>query len=177
MASTRDVQIAAALTLARAGAPVAAQKMAQDLAKRFPRDTLISGYWLPAINAAIEIDRENPSKAIEILRAATPYELGEPYPTFELGTCLYPIYERAQAYLLLRHGAEAAAEFERIFRYSNIAMNCPLRSLAHLGLARAYALQGNTARSRSAYQDFLTLWKDADPDIPILAQAKSDYAK
>ncbi len=177
MASTRDVRIMAALTLARAGAPVAAQQMGKDLAKRFPRDTLISGYWLPAINAAIEIDRENPSKAIEILQAATPYELGEPYPTFELGTCLYPIYERAQAYALLHRGPESVAEFQRILDHSNIVMNCSTRGLAHLGLARAYALQGHTAESRSAYEDFFTLWKDADPDIPILAHAKSEYAR
>ncbi len=177
IASTRDVQILAALASARAGAIVAAQEMAQDLARRFPHDTLITAYWLPTINAAIEMNRGNPSTAIVILQITAPYELGEPSPTFELGACLYPIYERAQAYLLLRRGVEAAAEFQRILDHSNIAMNCPIAPLARLGLARAYVLQRDTARSRSAYEDFFTLWKDADPNIPVLMQAKAEYAR
>ncbi|MBZ5616114.1 MAG: protein kinase [Acidobacteriia bacterium] len=177
LASTRDAQILAALALARAGALVKAQEMAEDLAKRFPRDTLIIGYWLPTINAAIEINRRNPSKAIEILQATAPYELGESYPMFQVGGSLYPVYVRAQSYILLHQGGEAATEFQRILDHRGIVMNCPLGALARLGLARAYALQGQTAKSRSTYQDFFTLWKNADSDIPILTQAKAEYAK
>ena len=177
MASTRDVQILAAMALARAGALVKAQEIAEDLAKRFPHDTLIVSYWLPTINAAIEINRRNPSKAIEILQLTAPYELGEPYPSFQVGGYLYPVFVRAQSYLLSHRGGEAATEFQRILDHRSIVMNCPLGALARLGLARAYTLQGQIAKSRSSYQDFFTLWKDADPDIPILKQAKAEYAK
>jgi serine/threonine protein kinase/tetratricopeptide (TPR) repeat protein len=177
LASTRDVQILAALALARAGAPTEAWDMEQDLARRFPHDTLIMGYWLPTIRAAIEVNRKNPSKAIEILQATTPYELGEPYPLFQVGGYLYPVYVRAQSYLLLHRGAESAAEYQKILDHRGIVMNCPLGALARLGLARAYALQGQTAKSRSAYQDFFTLWKDADHGIAILKEAKAEYAK
>ena len=177
LASTRDAQILAALALARAGALVEAQEMAEDLAKRFPRDTLIIGYWLPTINAAIEINRRNPSKPIEILEVTAPYELGESYPMFQVGGSLYPVYVRAQSYLLLHRGGEAATEFQRILDHRGIVMNCPLGALAQLGLARAYALQGQAAKSRSSYEEFFILWKDADPGIPILTQAKAEYAK
>jgi len=177
LASTRDAQILAALALARAGALVEAQEMAQDLAKRFPHDTLTIGYWLPTINAAIEISRRNPSKASEILQVTAPYELGEPYPQFQVGGSLYPVYLRAQSYLLLHRGGEAATEFQRILDHRGIVMNCPLGALARLGLARAYASQGHTAKARSTYQDFFALWKDADLAIPILRRAKSEYAK
>ncbi|HET7209742.1 MAG TPA: protein kinase [Terriglobales bacterium] len=177
LASTRDVQILAALALARAGALVEAEKIAQDLAKRFPRDTLINSYWLPTINAAIEINRRNPSKAIEIFQVTAPYELGESYPQFQVGGSLYPVYVRAQAYLLLHRGDEAAAEFQRIIDHRGILMNCPLGALARLGLARAHALQGHAVTARSEYQNFLNLWEDADPVIPILKQAKAEFAK
>ena len=177
LASTRDVQILAALALVRAGALAEGQEMAQDLAKRFARDTLIVGYWLPTIKAAIEVTRGNFFKAIEILQVTAPYELGEPYPLFQAGGYLYPVYVRAQSYLLLHRGAAAATEFQRILDHRSIVMNCPLGALARLGLARAYALQGHTAKSRTAYQDFFTLWKEADSDIPILRAAKAEYAK
>jgi tetratricopeptide (TPR) repeat protein/predicted Ser/Thr protein kinase len=177
LAPTRDAQILAALALARAEALVEAQEMAEDLGKHFPRDTLINSYWLPTINAAIEINRRNPSKAVEILQVTAPYELGESYPQFQVGGSLYPVYVRAQAYLLLHRGSEAAAEFQKIIDHRGILMNCPLGALARLGLARAYTLQGQIAKSRSSYQDFFTSWKDADSDIPILKQAKAEYAK
>jgi eukaryotic-like serine/threonine-protein kinase len=177
MAFTRDVQILAALALARAGALIKAQEIAEDLAKHFPHDTLIVSYWLPTINAALEINRGNPSNAIEILRVTVPYELGEPYPLFQVGGYLYPVYVRAQSYLLLHRGGEAATEFQRILDHRGIVMNCPLGALARLGLARAYTLQGNIVKSRSSYQDFFTLWKGADSDIPILKDAKAEYAK
>ncbi len=177
LASTRDVQLFAALASARTGRLVEAQRLVEDLAKRFSRDTLISAYWLPTINAAIEINRRNPSKAIEVLQAAVPYELGEPYPSFQGGGSLYPVYLRAQSYLLLRRGNEARAEFQKILDHRTIVKNCPIGVLARLGLGRAYALQGDGEKARAAYKQFLTVWKDADPDIPILKEAQAEYAK
>lgn len=177
LASTRSVQILAALALARAGDSTRAETMADKLQKTFPSDTLINNYWLPTIRATVQINRIEPSKAIEFLKAAAPYEQGLVPPTPEFGAPLYPIYVRGQAYLLLHQGAEAAAEFQRFLDHRTLGANNPLFVLAHLGLARAYAMQGNAAKAKAAYQDFLTPWKGADPDIPILIAAKSEYAK
>jgi eukaryotic-like serine/threonine-protein kinase len=138
---------------------------------------VINTYWLPTIHASIELNRNNAAKAIELLQAAAPYELGQPSPEFEVGGSLYPAYVRGQAYLALRRGTEAAAEFQKLLDYRGLVANCPLGALAHLGLARAYAQQDDSAKARVAYNDFLTLWKDADPGIPILKQAKAEYAK
>jgi eukaryotic-like serine/threonine-protein kinase len=175
-ASTRDVETLAALALARADQPDAAQKMADALARRFPLNTVINYYWLPTIRAAIEIDRNHPARAIEVLQAAAPYELGYPNPQFG-GGLLYPAYVRGQAYLLLRRGREAAAEFQKFPDHRGVVENGLLGALARLGLARAWALEGDAAKSRAAYQDFFTLWKDADSDLPILRQARTEYAK
>jgi tetratricopeptide (TPR) repeat protein/predicted Ser/Thr protein kinase len=177
LASTRDVQILAALALARSGDTSRAQKMADELEKQNPLNTVIIGYWLPTIRAAIEINRNNPAKAVEHLQPAITYELGDPMPQPEFGGFLYPAYVRGQTYLLLHRGNEAAAEFKKFLDHRGLVANCPLGALAHLGLARAYAMQGDTAKAKAAYQDFLTLWKDADPDIPILIAAKKEYAK
>jgi eukaryotic-like serine/threonine-protein kinase len=177
LASTRDVQILRALALARAGDTSRAQEMVDELEKQNPLNTVIIGYWLPTIRAAIELDRNNPAKAVEHLQPATTYELGDPMPKLEFGGFLYPAYVRGQAYLLLHKGNEAAAEFKKFLDHRGLVANCPLGALAHLGLARAYALQGDTAKAKAAYQDFLTLWKDADPDIPVLVAAKKEYAK
>jgi tetratricopeptide (TPR) repeat protein len=144
------------------------------LARQFPTDALLNRYWLPTLRAAIEINRHNPGKAIDLLQAVAPYDLGEAPP---LAGTLYPVYIRGQAYLLLHQGNEAAAEFQKFLDHRGIVTSFPLGALAHLGLARAYVLQGDTAKAKTAYQDFLTLWKDADPDIPILKQAKAEYAK
>ncbi|MFY9528822.1 MAG: protein kinase [Candidatus Acidiferrales bacterium] len=171
----RDVRVLAALAFARSGDGARAQTLADQLAKENPDNTLIKFYWLPTIRAAIEIVRKNPAKAVEILEPAAEYELGQPLP-FQLGT-LYPAYVRGEAYLQLRKGSEAAAEFQKLLDRRGLVANFPLGALAHLGLARAYALQGDTARARAAYQDFLALWKDADLDIPILIAAKAEYAK
>jgi predicted Zn-dependent protease len=151
--------------------------MADDLAKRYPQDTLVNDYWLPSIRAAIELRGNNADKAIGILQAAVPYELASPSPSPSNGATLYPIYVRGLAYLKLRQGKEAAAEFQKILDHRTIVVNFVTGALAHLGLARAYALQGDTAQSRAAYQDFFTLWKDADPDIPVLIAAKAEHAK
>ena len=132
-------------------------------------------YWLPSIRAAIEIDRNNPAKAVEFLEAARPIEMGT--TDMEWGPFLYPVYLRGQAYLMLHQGAEAAIEYRKFIDHPNLMGNNPLFVLAHLGLARAYALQGQRDQSRAAYQEFFNLWKAADPDIPIYQQAKAEYAK
>jgi tetratricopeptide (TPR) repeat protein len=176
-APTRDVRVLAALAFSRIGNIDQAEGMAHDLAKLFPLNTAINRYWLPAIYASIEIRRNNPAKALDDLQAAAPYELGSPLPQFEVGGSLYPVYIRGEAYMLLQQGKEAAAEFQKFLDYRGVAVSCPLGALARLQLGRAYALRGDTIRSRAAYQDFFTLWKDAEADIPILIAAKSEYAK
>jgi eukaryotic-like serine/threonine-protein kinase len=135
---------------------------------------MINRYWLPTIRATVEINRNNPAEAVEILQGAAPYDLGGPPP---ISGTLYPVYVRAQAYLLMKKGNEAAEDFQKFLDHRGVVVNFPLGALAHLGLGRAYALQGNTVKARAAYEDFFTLWKDADPDIPILIAAKAEYAK
>ncbi len=171
----REVQILAALGWARSGDSKRAGQIAEDLAKKFPLDLAIRSYWLPTIYAAIEINRKNPSTAIEVLKAALPYELGNPLPQAELGAFLYPVYLRGQAYLMLGQGAEAAAEFEKFIAHRGITVNCPFGALAHLGLARAYALSGDSPRSLSEYDEFLKLWKTADSNLPVLTKANAEY--
>jgi predicted Zn-dependent protease len=173
----REVQILGALALARAGDSKRAEQMADDLAKRFPSDTAINRYWLPSIRAAIEINRKRPAKALEILATSVPYELGNPLPQGEIGAYLYPVYVRGQSYLLLQKSEEAAAEFQKVLGHPGVTVNCPLGALAHLQLGRAYTLAGNSAKARTAYKDFLALWKDADPGVPRLMQARSEYAR
>jgi eukaryotic-like serine/threonine-protein kinase len=177
MASTRDVSILAALALARIGDRDRAKRMADDLAERLPLNTMLHSYWLPTIYASIEIKRGNPARALELLQAAIPYELGTPLPQFEVGGSLYPPYVRGEAYLSLGRGEEAAAEFRKFLDHRGITVNSPLGALARLQLGRAYALAGHPATARSSYQEFFALWKDADPDIPILKHAKAEYAK
>ena len=176
LSSTESVQILAALASARAGDMARAQQMADALEKEHPVDTVIMGYWLPSIRAAIEIGRKNPAKAIDILKTAAPFELGLPNPQVGAGGTMYPVWMRGQAYLMLQQGKEAAVEFQKFIDHRGIVINYPLGALAHLGLARAYKLQGDKAKAQAAYQEFLTLWKDADPDIPILKQAKAEAA-
>ena len=174
---TRDVSVLAALAFSRIGDINSAERMARDLAERFPLNTAINRYWLPAIYASIEIRRDNLAKALEDLRTTSLYELGSPLPQFEVGGSLYPVYIRGQIYLSLHQGKEAAAEFQKFLEHRGVALNSPLGALARLQLGRAYALQDKTVQSRGAYQDFFRLWKDADPDIPILIAAKAEYAK
>lgn len=176
-APTRDVRVLAALAFSRIGDIGQAERMAHDLANLFPLNTAINRYWLPAIHASIEIRRNNAAKALEGLQATAPYELGSPLPQFEVGGSLYPVYIRGEAYLLLHQGKEAAAEFQKFLDHRGVAVSCPLGALARLQLGRTYALQGDTIRSRAAYQGFFTLWKDADADISILIAARSEYAK
>jgi hypothetical protein len=175
LAPGRDVKLFAALTLARVGDTARAQAIVEELEKSYPSDTVLKVYWLPTIKATIELNANNPSQALVFLEAAAPYELGAP-PQFQLGT-MYPAYIRGQAQLMARNGAAAASEFQKFLDHRGITINFPLGALAHLGLARADALQGDTVKAKAAYQDFLALWKDADPDIPILKEAKGEYAK
>ncbi len=177
LASTHDSQILAALVSAESGDSARAEKMASDLAKQYPTDTLVNFYWLPAIHAAVELDRKNPAKAIELLKPASQYDFSSPAPAISVGGPLVPPYIRGEAYLLAHQGAEAAAEFQKFIDRRYLVGNYPLGALAHLGLARAYAEQGNAAKARIAYQDFFALWKDADSNIPVLIAAKAEYAK
>jgi DNA-binding winged helix-turn-helix (wHTH) protein/Tfp pilus assembly protein PilF len=173
LAPNRDVRVIAALALARAGDPAAA-RLASELDKTFPLDTLVQRYWLPTIRAAVELRRKDPSRAIEQLKVASTIELSLPT---NLAILMCPVYLRGEAYLLLHDGNAAAAEFQKFIDHRGLVMNFPWGALARLGLARAYAVQGDTAKARTAYQGFLTLWKDADPDVPVLKEAKAEYAK
>jgi class 3 adenylate cyclase/tetratricopeptide (TPR) repeat protein len=170
----RDVRALAALALARAGATPAAEKLAAELDKTFPLDTLVQRYWLPTIRAAVALELKDPNQAVESLKVAGTIELGQPTA---LAVYLCPVYLRGEAYLMLHDGNAAAAEFQKFIDRRGLVVNFPWAALARLGLARAYAMQGNAVKARAAYQDFLTLWKDADPGIPVLLAAKSEYAK
>jgi tetratricopeptide (TPR) repeat protein len=208
---SRDVEIEAALADAWAGDEGGARKLESDLQKRFPLDTLVNGYWLPTVEARMKLAEHNPAGALDLLQALSPtLELGSP----GLNACLYAVYARGEAYLAAAQGNAAAGEFQRILDHAGLVMNCPTGALAHLGLARAYALQAGfpvepafspapasrqtprasglkagptspatsapaeelRAKAGVAYREFLTLWKDADPDIPVLKQAQAEYA-
>jgi eukaryotic-like serine/threonine-protein kinase len=177
ISSTRDVRTIAALTLACAGDQAPARRMADELRRQYPVNTMLNRYWLPVIYAYLELRSAHPSQAVKLLEEAAPYDLAFPPPNFSGGGLLYPPYVRGQAYLALRQSKEATAEFQNLLEHRTIVANWPLASLAYLGIARAYALSGDTQKARAAYQDFSALWKDADPDIPILKQAKAEYAK
>jgi len=172
----RDVKVAAALTLARIGDIPGAKRLADELKKSYPTNTGLKLFWLPTIDAAIDLSRGNASQALMELEATAPYELGYPGPMQTAGT-LYPAYVRGQAYLLAHNGVSAADEFRKVLDQRSIVMNVVTGVLAHLQLGRAYAMAGDTTKAKVVYQDFLTLWKDADPDIPILKEAKAEYAK
>jgi eukaryotic-like serine/threonine-protein kinase len=173
---SRYAKAQAALAYALAGDAAHAQSVADNLAKGFPQDTIVQSVWLPTIRAQIETSRKNADQSIELLRASVPYEFGM-LSSAATNSCLYPVYVRAQAYLSAEQCSAAASEFQKILDHRGLLWNCATGALAHLGLARAYAMQGETAKARAAYNDFLTLWKDADPDIPILKEAKAEYAK
>jgi tetratricopeptide (TPR) repeat protein len=196
LAPNRDVRAIAALALARAGDTAGAEKLAAELDKTFPLDTLVQRYWLPTIRAGVALEHKDPNRAIELLQSASTIELSS--ITADLTIFLCPVYLRGEAYLMFHDGNRAAAEFQKFIDHRGVVMNFPWGALARLGLARAYALeagvgaglvpvqghpqgaplrQSDTAKARAAYQDFLTLWKDADPDIPILKEAKAEYAK
>jgi DNA-binding winged helix-turn-helix (wHTH) protein/tetratricopeptide (TPR) repeat protein len=184
--ASQGVESEAALAFAMAGDTARAESLAQDLGKRFTLDTQIQSLWLPAIQGQLALNKKNPSAALNTLQTASAIELGQINFVANI-SCLYPVYLRGEAYLAAGQGSAAAAEFQKILDHSGIVWNCWTGALAHLGVARADALQAKTSqgadadaarvRALAAYKDFLTLWKDADPDIPILKEAKAEYAK
>jgi tetratricopeptide (TPR) repeat protein len=175
LSNGRDVEALSVIALALAGDFMQVARLAGDLGKRFPEDTIVQSDYLPTIHAAVLLRVGDAGKAIEALAAAAPYELGSVVETLNFG--LYPVYLRGEAYLAAKQGAAAAAEFQKVLGHPGVVRSEPIGALAHLQLGRAYTLLGDKRKARSAYQDFLTLWKDADPDIPILKQAKAEYAK
>jgi eukaryotic-like serine/threonine-protein kinase len=177
IASTRDIKTLAAVALACSGDATRARAIATDLHEQFPLNTTVNHYWLPVVYAYIELRGSHPERAVELLEEATPYDLAFPLPQFSAGGTLYPPYARGQAYLALHQAKAAQAEFQKLIDHRGIIANFPLAALAHLELGRAYAMQGDTAKAKAAYQDFLTLWKDADSELPVLIAAKAEYAK
>jgi len=173
LAPGRDVRVLAAMTLARAGDTARAKQIVEQLEKSEATNTMLKLYWLPTIHAAIELGGGNASQALISLEAAAPYDLGGPQPFGNL----YPVYVRGLAYLAARNGSAAAGEFQKILDHRGIVLNFPLGALAHLQQGRAYVLSGDTAKAKAAYQDFFNVWKDADPDIPILKEAKVEQSK
>jgi hypothetical protein len=176
LASTRDVQTLAALALARSGDTARPERIADDLYQDAPSDTVLNFYWLPTIRAAVELNRKNYEKAVNLLATASAYERGD-FPGPQLIGTLYPAYVRGEALLRLGKGLQAAVEFQKLIDNRGLLVNYVLGAVAHVQLARAHAMSGETAKAKVTYQDFLTLWKDADPDIPILKDAKREYAK
>ncbi len=166
-----------AVVLALAYAEDESQGLADNFSESFPENTVVQSYYLPTLRAKLALNHANPQQALDTLEVAAPYELGLPTLWFYNWPNLYPVYVRGEAYLAAHQGGKAAAEFQKILDHRGIVLNEPIGALAHLQLGRACALQGDAAKSRAAYQDFLTLWKDADPDIPILKQAKAEFAK
>ena len=160
----------AGFAVATAGDIAPAAAIADELTKLFPLDTLVNNVWVPSIRGQIEVSRGNPGKAIELLQAAIPFEFGWP-------ARVMPSYVRGQAYLHLHQGKEAAEQFQNILNHRGVCGTLPACLLAHLQLGRARAISGDNAGARTAYQDFFALWKDADPDVPILKEAKAEYAK
>ena len=173
---SQSVQLEAALAFAMAGENGRAESLARGLDHHFPLDTQVQSLWLPAIRAQLELNRKDPAAAIDRLEASSRIDLGQIQFINNI-SCLYPVYLRGQVYLAAGKGNEAAAEFQKILDHSGIVWNCWTGALGRIGLARAYALAGETAKARAAYQYFFTLWKDADADIPVLKQAKTAFAK
>jgi len=173
LAPGRDVKVLAALALARTGETTPSRSILEALQKSEPTNTYLKVYWFPVIEASSAMAQQAPDRAIIALEPSLPYELGSPPP----GTTMYPAYLRGLAYLAQKNGPAAAAEFQKFLDHTGIVQNFLLGSLAHLQLARAYAMAGDTAKAKSAYQDFFVLWKDSDSDIPILKEAKAEYAK
>ncbi len=170
--SGRDIKVTAALALARSRDAAGANAILQELEKKYPTHTMLKFYWLPTIRAVLDLNRGNSSQALADLQPAAPYELGL---AANLISNMYPVYVRGQAYLLAHDGRAAAAEFQKMLDHKGVLQNFVIAALVRLQIGRAYAMAGDTAKARAAYQDFLTLWKDADPDIPILKEAKAEY--
>ena len=168
--STRELAVD---VVARAGDAGRSQKLMDELAKDFPTHTLMNAVWLPVARATNQIRADQPGKAVDTLEAAAPYEMGSPPD----GASYWPMYVRGEAYLRLHNGVKAATEYQKILDHRGVDPTSPLYPLARLGLGRAYVLQGDSAKAKAAYQDFFAAWKEADPDVPILKDAKAEYAK
>jgi eukaryotic-like serine/threonine-protein kinase len=172
---SRDAMQLAALVLARIGESLKARAVAQDLAKRYPLHTMVQSYWLPTIQAQLALNAKDAAGAITQLRNAANVEYGFTVSNGN-NSCLYSVYVRGEAYLAARQEG-AAAELQKIIDHPGVVWNCATGALAHLELGRAYAVAGDKAKARAAYQDFLALWKDADADVPVLKEAKAEFAK
>jgi TolA-binding protein len=178
LSKDREVEYGAAFALTLSGDFSRAQALADDLERRFPEDTSIRFSYLPVLHARVALSHGDASKAIEMLQVAVPHELGAPRSSINaLFGALYPIYVRGEAYLAAHKGTDAAAEFQKILDHHGIVVSDPIGALARLQLGRALVMSGDKAKAKTAYEDFLTLWKDADRDIPILTQAQAEYAK
>jgi DNA-binding winged helix-turn-helix (wHTH) protein/predicted Zn-dependent protease len=178
LSNNRDVEYGATFALALAGDNTRSEALADELEKRFPEDTSVKFGYLPSVRARLALNQGNAAKGLNLLEAAVPYELGVPRsgsPGY-FGA-LYPVYVRGEVYLTMNEGAEAATEFQKILDHSGIVVSDPIGALARLQLGRALALSGDRTKARSAYEEFLTLWKDADPDLPTLQQAKREYGR
>jgi tetratricopeptide (TPR) repeat protein len=175
LAPGRDVKLFCAIALARAGDNAHARALSNELEKNYPTNTTLKLYWFPILKAAIAIGDKNSSQALVALEAVAPYELGTP-PPLQVGS-MYAPYLRGTAQLAAHDGNAAAREFQKLMDHRGVVLNFPLAAVAHLGLARSYALAGDSAKAKAAYQDFFTLWKDAAPEIPILKEARSEVAK
>lgn len=178
LAKGREVEYGAAFALALSGESSRSKLIADELEHKYPEDTSVRFYYVPSVRGLLALNHGEPSQALSFLEAAAPFELGSPRSTllFSFGA-LYPVFVRGKAYLVAREGPEAAREFQKILDHPGIMVGDPIVVLARLELARAYSVQNDTVKARAAYQDFLLRWKGADPDIPILKQAKAEYAK
>ena len=173
----RDTAYGIALALAYAGNMKRAQTLTEDLARKFPEDTVVKCNYLPTLRAKLALVHSDPAAAIELLAQAAPCELGLPVYSYYNWPNLYPAYVRGEAFLAAHRESEAIAEFEKILSHRGLVLNEPIGALARLQLGRAYVSAGDVEKSRKAYQSFLDLWKDADPNTPILLQARAEYAK
>jgi predicted Zn-dependent protease len=173
----RDVEYGTAVALALAGDSSRSEALANDLERRFPEDSSVRFSYLPTLRALLALNHGEPSQAIELLQVAVPKDLAIPASDFFgfFGT-LYPAYVRGGSYLAARQGAAAAAEFQKILDHRGIVISDPVGAMARLQLGRAYAMQGDSTKAKAAYQDFLALWKDADPGVPVLQQAQKEHA-
>jgi DNA-binding winged helix-turn-helix (wHTH) protein len=177
LSTGRDLQYFAALAFAYSREDARAKALADDLDKRFQEDTIVQFNYLPSVRGKLALNKGDTSGAIEGLGVSAPYELGVTKAVTLNWTAMFPVFVRGEAYLAAHQGSQAAAEFQKILDHRGLVLNQPIGALAHLGLGRAYVLQGDIPKAKAAYQDFLTLWKDADPDIPVLQQAKAEYGK
>jgi ATP/maltotriose-dependent transcriptional regulator MalT len=173
----RDALYGDALVYAYAGDDKKSQELVEQLTNKYPEDTLTQKNYLPTLRAKLALNRGNSAEAIDALRAADAYDLSGTTSSVNEWTAMYPVFVRGEAFLAAHQGSEAAGEFRKIIEHRGVVLNEPIAALARLGAARADAMQGDAAKARAAYQDFLTLWKEADADVPVFQQAQSEFAK